>query len=69
MRRIVRARGDDTMAKSTKEEAEAVVDALVEEWVETPPLRGVIIEVKVKRRDTGEILASGEVRCGSPAGR
>ena len=61
------------MAKSTTEEAEAFVDGLVEEWEETPPLRGLVIRVQVTSRESAEgtyqVLASGEVRCGNPKGR
>jgi hypothetical protein len=37
--------------RSTQTEAEEFVDSLVEEWVETPPLRGVTIRIEVVTRD------------------
>ena len=54
--------------KTTAEEAETFVEDLVAEWGETPPLRGVIVEIVVKTRE-GDKLASGSVRLGDPRGR
>lgn len=56
------------MSRSTKRDAGNMVGALLEEWAKTPPLCGVIIEVKV-RSLTGEILATAAVRCGDPVAR